>query len=455
VSITCSPTSVVAGRVYPCKVKVEVRESIRLVGSVAVAASSNLPNVVLDPAGADVATPDPDEDGVGVGSTEIGIKATNDIPMAGTVTVTVTATWTKSGQPCSKTASATVSVETVAADTTGPTDRTLSKNSKTTVELEHRGLGCPTCTTINVSATEDPEEPCVVVHPTTAPVTVLNTSSGQTKFEIECRDGDRSAQTNVRFKTIPEQNMPGMESNRYDHTIFVRCTAEPLSEASSVAPDDDGDDVVYLYVDRQWDVERGLVRLVADFTGADLSALVAAREALAVVLGSPEEPGSVVLSLPAQRLAAAQRSAVLAAADVAPFVDRDGFAAFFVSIAASGAVLFRTDYPLLPPDLDMGPFPGSGLSHGAFIGPPCAGAWIDSSVPGTTVLHAAGADIWRDGDQFLFAYSRVAGDFSARVTITGRAFVPGSRWGKHGIMARQDLSPRSRYTLLNDNGANL
>jgi hypothetical protein len=49
----------------------------------------------------------------------------------------------------------------------------------------------------------------------------------------------------------------------------------------------------------------------------------------------------------------------------------------------------------------------------------------------------------------------VAGEFSARVTIVDRQFAPGSRWGKHGIMARQDCHPMSRYSFMHDHGEDL
>jgi len=104
------------------------------------------------------------------------------------------------------------------------------------------------------------------------------------------------------------------------------------------------------------------------------------------------------------------------------------------------------------------------FEHAHNIGPACSDTSITQPSPGTTVIAGAGNDIWQTGDQFMYAYSTVTGDFSARVTITGREhpFVDrnsdglnDSRWGKHGIMARQDCSARSRYSFMHDHGADL
>ncbi len=70
----------------------------------------------------------------------------------------------------------------------------------------------------------------------------------------------------------------------------------------------------------------------------------------------------------------------------------------------------------------------------------------------TIQLVGSGADIWTGGDTFTFAYQTVEGDFSARVTIQSNDYAPGSRWGKHGIMARQDCSMRSAYSFTHENG---
>ncbi len=71
---------------------------------------------------------------------------------------------------------------------------------------------------------------------------------------------------------------------------------------------------------------------------------------------------------------------------------------------------------------------------------------------GTIQISGSGADIWTNGDTFSFAYNTVEGDFSARVTYAATDYAPGSRWGKNGIMARQDCSQRSRYSFTHENG---
>ncbi len=65
-----------------------------------------------------------------------------------------------------------------------------------------------------------------------------------------------------------------------------------------------------------------------------------------------------------------------------------------------------------------------------------------------------GSDIWQDGDSFHFAYKKVTGDFTARAHIKSRVDpVAGSRWGKHGIMARYSTDTDARYTQCQTNVA--
>jgi hypothetical protein len=105
---------------------------------------------------------------------------------------------------------------------------------------------------------------------------------------------------------------------------------------------------------------------------------------------------------------------------------------------------------LSPPPVEYGPFTNPAFDHAHNIGAPCPGTEVTSPLPGTLVIAGAGADIWQGGDQFMYAYKPVTGDFSARVTITDRVFAVGSQWGKHGIMARQDCSTTSRYSFIHD-----
>ncbi|MCX9078748.1 MAG: hypothetical protein OIN84_12320, partial [Candidatus Methanoperedens sp.] len=107
---------------------------------------------------------------------------------------------------------------------------------------------------------------------------------------------------------------------------------------------------------------------------------------------------------------------------------------------------------VVPVARDFGPFTNPDFEHAHAIGRACSGMSVYQPLPGSLGIEGAGNDIWADGDQFVFAYTSVAGDFSASVRIAEREFAPGSRWGKHGIMARQDCTVRSRYTFLHDQG---
>ena len=67
-------------------------------------------------------------------------------------------------------------------------------------------------------------------------------------------------------------------------------------------------------------------------------------------------------------------------------------------------------------------------------------------------LMGSGDDVWDNGDAFRFAYVKVAGDFQCTVRVKEREFpASGGRWGRYGLMARRDLSPISRYSLVNAN----
>jgi uncharacterized repeat protein (TIGR01451 family) len=117
--------------------------------------------------------------------------------------------------------------------------------------------------------------------------------------------------------------------------------------------------------------------------------------------------------------------------------------------------LGTSEVALSLPVAEYGPFSNPDFDHAHNIGLHCLGTSVTSPQSGTLTIAGAGTDIWVGGDQFLFAYKPVTGDFSARVTITDRAFVPGSRWGKHGIMARQDCTITSRYSFIHDQGEDL
>ena len=137
-------------------------------------------------------------------------------------------------------------------------------------------------------------------------------------------------------------------------------------------------------------------------------------------------------------------------------VDPDGLTTLTFDGEAAGATIGGTATISLGTVREQfGPIddPSFDFAHG--IGPLCEGTFIDSPADGEIIVAGAGEDIWQNGDTFMYAYSEVEGDFSARVTITDRQFPAGSRWGKHGIMARQDCSDRSRYSFMHDQGEDL
>jgi hypothetical protein len=122
-----------------------------------------------------------------------------------------------------------------------------------------------------------------------------------------------------------------------------------------------------------------------------------------------------------------------------------------------------------------GPFTASGITKGGVFTPFVAptespvGIFEDardvgpSCYPGTTVLNpdgsytvtGGGVDIWTGGDEFQFAYVEATGDFEMTARVAERVWAPGTRWGKVGIMARQDLSSKSRYIMLQTHGEDL
>jgi len=100
--------------------------------------------------------------------------------------------------------------------------------------------------------------------------------------------------------------------------------------------------------------------------------------------------------------------------------------------------------PERPPDL--GPFPLSGLEHGHAIGERCVEARIAETADGLAI-DGSGDGIGSDGDQLVFAYREIQGDFSARVQIAQRSLS-----GTFGIQARQDCSALSRFSSVLSHG---
>jgi hypothetical protein len=87
------------------------------------------------------------------------------------------------------------------------------------------------------------------------------------------------------------------------------------------------------------------------------------------------------------------------------------------------------------------------------IGAPCTAGTTAFDGAGTYAVTGGGIDIWTVGDEFQFAYRKVSGDFDMTAHVAGRVWAPGSRWGKVGIMARQNHSDRARYAMLQTHGA--
>ncbi len=93
------------------------------------------------------------------------------------------------------------------------------------------------------------------------------------------------------------------------------------------------------------------------------------------------------------------------------------------------------------------------------IGGPCVqGSTAFNLATRSYAVKGGGSDIWNNGDQFQFASLKARGNFSMSARIAHRSFDPGagqvlppSRWGKFGIIARQDEGAASRYTAVLDN----
>ncbi len=80
--------------------------------------------------------------------------------------------------------------------------------------------------------------------------------------------------------------------------------------------------------------------------------------------------------------------------------------------------------------------------------PPAAGlTTVDGSV---YTLQGSGADIWDGGDDFHFAYKRVAGDFTATIRVLSRSTTPAGSgtWGRYGLMARWGTAANSKYSMV-------
>ncbi len=98
------------------------------------------------------------------------------------------------------------------------------------------------------------------------------------------------------------------------------------------------------------------------------------------------------------------------------------------------------------------PYLGDRFAHPVQIGPACKSERIESQDADSVVVTGAGRGAGPEGDQLAFAYRPVTGDFSARVTLAASDLDlgPFSSSGMHGILARQDGTPNSRYVMIHD-----
>jgi hypothetical protein len=168
-------------------------------------------------------------------------------------------------------------------------------------------------------------------------------------------------------------------------------------------------------------------------------------------------PGGAVLPLDAQPTGvevAWELTRGELAAGVSYEIDIDSGMVDILGSVEDASILGETVVSLAPTPFDLGSLGDLDFAHAHRLGGGCTGMSVESCGAGCTRISGAGGDIWQTGDRFAFAYTEVAGDFSASVVITERAFPPGSRWGRLGILARQDCSPYSRYSFLHDNGEN-
>ncbi len=123
--------------------------------------------------------------------------------------------------------------------------------------------------------------------------------------------------------------------------------------------------------------------------------------------------------------------------------------------AEDGGVVESGPFGVAPLGTFQAAIPLATQAHGATdpgcIGEP--GQWEASYDAGTGeyTLADSWGDIWQEGDTFTFAYSEVKGDFLLTAHIKERNPHPWCRWGRNGVMVRQDLTNASRLNLLFDN----
>ena len=124
----------------------------------------------------------------------------------------------------------------------------------------------------------------------------------------------------------------------------------------------------------------------------------------------------------------------------------------FSGTADGVAIQGDTAFAITPAKGLAGPY---SVAHD--VGNPCVlGDSTYDTASGTYSVTGSGTEIWQGGDQFQYAYRIVPGDFFIAIAhIADRQWAPGSRWGKVGILAREDCTFRSRYAMMQDHGEDL
>ncbi len=72
-----------------------------------------------------------------------------------------------------------------------------------------------------------------------------------------------------------------------------------------------------------------------------------------------------------------------------------------------------------------------------------------------TSTSTTAGDLWDGSNDFEFIYSRIEGDFDISIKETSKTHSGAGRWGKFGLIARQQLDGCSRHTIIQDHLADL
>lgn len=84
------------------------------------------------------------------------------------------------------------------------------------------------------------------------------------------------------------------------------------------------------------------------------------------------------------------------------------------------------------------------------LGGTATGDTTNATGPVTLSNTTATGDMWDGGDEAVFLHetSRITGSFSATVRVIGQTEAANGRWGKGGIMARNDLTTTSSFAMV-------